>query len=136
MHILIISMDTILIKILNDYLSDQGHTVENTKSIFDLNKALEEFGTETDLLLLDLDVKHVRNFKLLYKLHQNFPHIPIAVITSISGVLPAGKSLSCGIYAYLRKPLCLSEMDLMISRLKRNGHMNNHPEDGQSPTMQ
>lgn len=121
MQIVIFSMDIVLNKTLNDYLSDQGYTVNCFESFFDLYKALEQVGCETDLLFIDFDMRYLSRSKpiLLKKLHLSFPYIPLVGITSISNILPVEKALSCGIYAYLRKPISLSEFDLLISNLNR-----------------
>jgi hypothetical protein len=60
---------------------------------------------------------------------ENIPHIfkktshllqdiPIIAITSASKVLPSKIANSCGIITYLRKPVSLSELDLLIIRLE------------------
>jgi DNA-binding NtrC family response regulator len=128
MQILIVSKDTILNQILYDYLSDQGHSVNYFISFLEFFKASNQVGSRADLLLVDFDLKYDDQLKLLKEIRISCPYIPIICIVYVSSILPADKSFLYGIYGYLRKPISLSEMDLLISRLNKENStfMYNH----------
>jgi DNA-binding NtrC family response regulator len=117
MQIIIFSNDSLLNEVLMDYLTDRGHRVTNFEAFPELNKMLQKNGSEPDLLLIDCNMEHVRKFIPIKQWHQSFPYIPIIFITPISGVLPVDEALTYGVYAYLRKPVSLSELELLLNRI-------------------
>ena len=124
MQILISSFDILLKKILYDYLTDQGHVVKIFDSLLELYCNLSQIRSHTDLILIDFMENETNQMRYINKMHHLLPGIPIVAITYISGILPVAEALSHGIYAYLRKPVSLSEIDLLISKTKIIGKNN------------
>ena len=59
---------------------------------------------------------------LLRPLHQEYPHVPVILLTGDGTILPAPEAVECGVFGFLHQPLHLAELELMLYRLGGNRH--------------
>lgn len=141
MNIAIMTKDRILWRTLSDYLVDSGHSISALEPPSSSQNNQEKLKTDIELLLYDLNVDHFRKAGLLKVLHKSRPNLPVIAVTSISSILPFTEAFSLGIFAYLRKPVSLSELDLLIARISNkpssssnnaNTNFSEHHQQGKS----
>jgi len=115
MKILLLEDDVILQEIIEEFLLEQGYTVE---SFFDGEKALDAIGTSAyDILLLDVNVPSISGFEILSYLRDIGNTTPAIYLTSLSGVNDLKKGFDIGADDYLRKPFELEELHIRIEHI-------------------
>lgn len=115
MKILLLEDDVILQEIIEEFLIEEGYTVE---SFFDGEKALDAIGTSSyDLLLLDVNVPSIDGFEILLYLRDIGNTTPAIYITSLSGINDLKKGFDLGADDYLRKPFELGELQARIEHI-------------------
>jgi two-component system OmpR family response regulator len=115
MKILLLEDDVILQEIIEEFLIEQGYSVE---SYFDGEKALDAIGTSGyDLLLLDVNVPSIDGFEILAYLRDIGNTTPVIYITSLAGVDDLKKGFDLGADDYLRKPFDLEELKARVEHI-------------------
>ena len=115
MKILLLEDDVILQEIIEEYLTEQGYSVE---SFFDGEKALDAIGTGSyDMLLLDVNVPSIDGFEILSYLREIGNTTPAIYITSLSSIDDLKKGFDLGADDYLRKPFELEELKARIDHI-------------------
>lgn len=115
MKILLLEDDVILQEIIEEFLIEEGYTVE---SFFDGEKALDAIGASSyDLLLLDVNVPSIDGFEILSYLRDIGNTTPAIYITSLSGINDLKKGFDLGADDYLRKPFELGELQARIEHI-------------------
>ena len=117
MKILLLEDDVILQEIIEEFLVEQGYSVE---SYFDGEKALDAIGTNVyDILLLDVNVPNIDGFEILSYLREIGNTTPVIYITSLAGMDDLKKGFDLGADDYLRKPFELEELNARIEHIVR-----------------
>jgi len=117
MKILLLEDDVILQEIIEEFLIEEGYTVE---SFFDGEKALDAVGVSSyDLLLLDVNVPSIDGFEILSYLRDIGNTTPAIYITSLSGINDLKKGFDLGADDYLRKPFELGELQARIEHIMK-----------------
>jgi len=115
MKILLLEDDVILQEIIEEFLVEQGYSVE---SFFDGDKALDAIGISNyDMLLLDVNVPTINGFEILSYLREIGNTTPAIYITSLAGVNDLKKGFDLGADDYLRKPFELVELQARIEHI-------------------
>ena len=117
MRIFIACEEQIVAKTFRDFLSDLGHDVVCFKSVCELLDEQEKRSGWADLIIIDPHAGNRNDTNLLYEVHKWSPEVPIIVTTTHESILPPDEAISYGVYAYLRKPISLAELELLLSRL-------------------
>ena len=98
-------------------LSDHSTQVVDVPSLRDLPDRLGEDCEPGDLAIVDLAGSDSEELAVLKEVHARFRDVPVVAMTDSSGVPPVDEAMSCGIHAYLRKPIRLLELELVVRRL-------------------
>jgi DNA-binding NtrC family response regulator len=72
--------------------------------------------TEIDVLLLDLTMPHVSGQELLKQIREQYPQVPVVVITGTSDVSTAVSCMKLGVFDYLVKTIEESKLIATVSR--------------------
>lgn len=83
----------------------------------DLRKKLETSDPKPDVLITSLADGNEDGLQLLQQTHQQYPELAIILITNGGRSLSASEAASCGLTAFLREPIRLSELELYLTRL-------------------
>jgi len=113
MRVCIAGEESIITQTLRGFLSDLGHQVVAAGSP---NELLGRLASQpVDLVIIDLhmpgDIEPIR------EVHQRYPDVAVMMMTAGHPPLSMEEALSCGVYAYLHKPISLIELELLLVRL-------------------
>ncbi|MDD2790022.1 MAG: response regulator transcription factor [Sulfurimonas sp.] len=115
MKILLLEDEVMLNESIQEYLQDQGHSVE---SYFDGLKAYESIQENAyDLLILDINVPGMDGLSFLERLHELKIHIPTIYISALVDIEDIARAYKLGCYDYLKKPFHLKELILRLDRI-------------------
>ncbi len=107
--ILIIDDDVDVLESLSANLRLTGY--HNVESLHDGRLAMEKLGEgHCACILLDLMMPLIPGKVLLEKIEENFPHIPVIVITAIDDIEMVISCMRAGAYDYLVKPIRLQRL--------------------------
>ncbi len=121
MKILLLEDDVILQEIIEEFLIENGYSVE---SFFDGEKALDAIGSNSyDMLLLDVNVPTIDGFEILSYLREIGNTTPAIYITSLAGVDDLKKGFDIGADDYLKKPFDLEELYIRIEHIVKIYHL-------------
>ncbi len=102
---------------LQSFLTDLGHEVVIAHSASGLFENLTRSLQPVDLILSDLRLPDREGIGLIHEIHRRYPGAPIIVMTGYSPTLSPDEAVANGVYAYLRKPVRLSELELLLVRV-------------------
>jgi DNA-binding NtrC family response regulator len=116
MLIYLVNNDSILIETLSDFLSNLGYGVRTIKST-ELLDNLDKEPQPVDVIIGDFCMPSDRIVALISEVHKRYPTTTTILITDYNYVLSNQDAISYGVHAYLRKPIRLYELELMLFRL-------------------
>jgi DNA-binding response OmpR family regulator len=117
MYIYLITEEPILAATVGEHLGGTGHVVTSCRDADEAFAAHASCGQSCDALLVDIaGPDHVAR-TVLNSLNGGFPGVPIIVMLTNGTTLTSEAALSLGVHAYLRKPISLRELELVLLRL-------------------
>ncbi|MCX6150376.1 MAG: sigma-54 dependent transcriptional regulator [Ignavibacteriales bacterium] len=112
--ILISDDDETLCYLLKEELINEGFNVD---AVYDGKYAIENLRNKNyDLLLLDLQMKEIAGEEVLKFANENFPLLPVIILTAKSEVRSAIDCIKMGAYDFVSKPYEFDELLITISR--------------------
>ena len=121
--ILIIEDDTSILRVINDNLKYEGYRVTSeTDGKKGLKLALE---TPPDLLLLDIMLPGMNGYEICRKLKNEYPELPIIMITARGSEMDKVSGLDIGADDYLTKPFSIPELLARIRAIFRRSVQGN-----------
>jgi len=115
MYLYIIDYEFIVSTTLRAFLTDLGHEVGCIHSVCDLMGCIESDPKRADVIIVDMLV--FNRGGPLREVHQRYPDIALVIMADVGAFLSSDEALLCGVYAYLRKPISLRELELLLVRL-------------------
>jgi len=113
MRVCIVGEESIVTQTLRGFLSDLGHQVA---VIGTTDELLDRLAVQpVDVVITDLHMPG--NVAPIREVHQRHPDVAIVMMTAGHPPLSMEEALSCGVYAYLHKPISLAELELLLVRL-------------------
>ena len=79
-------------------------------------QALDRFGPDVDLVLLDYRLPDSDGLRVLKKMKAAQPDVPIILLTAFSSIETAVEAMKHGAYHYANKPFNLEEMALVVAK--------------------
>jgi len=120
MRIYLIKDEPIITKTLQDFLSDLGHEVVSVKSVYELLGNLEKERQPVDLIIGDFYMPKGNAATLICELHKRYPNIAIVIMIVDGPILSTHEAVSYGVYSYIRKPISLAVLELLLARLSES----------------
>ena len=80
---------------------------------------------ETSLILLDMVMPNLNGRQLLALIRQEYPHIPVVMVTGLSDVETVVECIKCGAYDYLLKPVEPSRLIACVRNALRVNDLQN-----------
>jgi len=113
--ILIVDDDKYIPSLFEDVLSPLGHEVNARSTAEDAIEYLED--GEADLIFLDLKLPGMDGISFLKKLNHLQYKIPVVIITGYANIDTAVPAMKLGAYDYIRKPLNLDEILIIVNKV-------------------
>lgn len=113
-NLLIVEDEKLQRDILEDFLSKRGYSLYLAESQERAKEILQ--SKDINLILLDWRLPDGDGLDFLEFTRQNYPHIPVIMITAFASIEHAVNSMKKGAYYYLAKPINLEELLLLIDR--------------------
>jgi two-component system, NtrC family, response regulator AtoC len=98
---------------LAERLATEGLTVVEAGTA---QEALERFGPDVDLVLLDYRLPDSDGLRVLKKMKAAQPDVPIILLTAFSSIETAVEAMKQGAYHYANKPFNLDEIALVVAK--------------------
>lgn len=95
-------------------LEEAGHLVRGFNSMEDIIEALN--GSTPAVLITDIYLPPDDGLKLLRRLRDSHPHLPVVVVTARSDLQSAVSAYQGGAFEYLPKPFDVDELALVVTR--------------------
>ena len=98
---------------LSERLTADGCTIFEAGTARD---ALERFGPDIDLVLLDYRLPDSDGLRVLKKMKALHPDVPVILLTAFSSIETAVEAMKQGAYHYANKPFNLDEIALVVAK--------------------
>lgn len=119
-NILIIDDDPLFCELKSKLLFSSGFGVSTIQDPIQAQEIIKQ--TEFDLILTDLQMEKMDGLEFLNWANQNYPDIPVILITGFSSVETAVKAIKSGAYDYLEKNCPFEEILFKINRALEKKH--------------
>ncbi len=121
--LLIVEDDLALQKIIADLLQGEGFLTERVSTGADALRKIETISP--DMVLLDLGLPDIQGESILKVVREDYPEIPVIILTAKSKPQEIAQGLNLGADDYLAKPFAIEELLARINaRLKKSSDQN------------
>lgn len=115
----VVDRDELVRSTLTGFVRDLGYQVTGHATVDELwNAVLRGEGTP-GLVIAELAQNGHDPRRVLFELHRARPWVPVLVTDTCGLRLDAAEAVACGVHAWLRKPIRLAELELLLHRLGR-----------------
>lgn len=116
-NILIIDDDAGMLRALDKVLTGDGAVVGCSESAEEGMKILNDRQKRVDLVITDLRMPYVSGMTVIYVLHENFPRLPVMVLTAFGSPYVKAECIRQGAAAVLEKPVDTTQLLAAIERV-------------------
>lgn len=113
-RLLLVDDDRDLIESMGAWLNSIGYQTELADSLRAARRVMEQ--RPIDLALVDIRLEDGDGFELLAHLRQNYPQVPVVLISGYATPATASEALRVGAFDLLTKPLIDQELELTLKR--------------------
>ncbi|MBI2317191.1 MAG: sigma-54-dependent Fis family transcriptional regulator, partial [Betaproteobacteria bacterium] len=113
-RILVVDDEEIVIRSCLRILGEGGYEVEAVRSGREALEKIEE--TPYDVLILDIMMPGMDGLEVLQRVKETHPDIDIIMVTGLSQIETAVRSMKLGAFDYLPKPFNPDELKLVVGR--------------------
>src|SRR5262245_28453137 len=111
--ILVVDDEQLIRWSLSERLTAEGYDVVEAGMA---REALQRFGPDIDLVLLDFRLPDSDGLSVLKKMKAEQPDVPIILLTAFSSIETAVEAMKQGAYHYANKPFNLDEIALVVQK--------------------
>jgi DNA-binding NtrC family response regulator len=123
LNVLVVDDELILCQSVEKILKRKGHKVNAVTSVADALKSLDA-GNRYDLIIADLMMPQAGGLELLAAVQENWPELPVLIITGFSSIASAIETTKLGAAGYLPKPFTPEELgnavEAVLARSSKN----------------
>jgi len=117
--ILVVDDEDLICFVLTQLLKVHGYHVRTASRG---EEALEMMADQTPaLVILDIRMPGLSGFDVLHRARSAYPHIPVILMTALSGVRDAVEAMKSGAFDYVAKPFDNKEMIATVERALAQG---------------
>ena len=113
-RILIVDDEEIVVKSCLRILGDGAYAVESAQSGIEALRKIEESGF--DILILDIMMPQMDGLEVLQRVKESHPDIDVIMVTGLSQIETAVRSMKLGAFDYLPKPFDPDELKRVVER--------------------
>jgi len=114
--VLVVDDEVILCQSVGKILKRKGHKVDAVTSVADALKTLDA-GNKYDLIIADLMMPQAGGVELLSAVQENWPELPVLIITGFSSIASAVETTRLGAAGYLPKPFTPDELEKAVEAI-------------------
>lgn len=119
MRVLVVEDDPRIVSFLDKGLTAEGHSVTVASTAPEADAALEMYGAQLDLVLLDLGLPGGDGEDVLRRLRRRGTAVPVIVLTARAEVDDRVRGLDAGANDYLTKPFAFEELLARMRAVRR-----------------
>lgn len=112
--ILIVDDEEIVIRSCLRILGDSGYVVESAQDGWEALRRVDE--DHYDVIILDIMMPKIDGLKVLQHVKERHPDIDVIMVTGLSEIQTAVKSMKLGAFDYIPKPFDPDELKLVVER--------------------
>lgn len=116
--VLVVDDDEIIRQLLHEALTVEGYEPITVQSGEEALPALA--AREFDVIITDLSMPGMNGLELIRRTNIDHPHVPKIIITGAGTLENAIEAIRIGAYDYIRKPLNLGELWIVLDRAVKN----------------
>jgi DNA-binding NtrC family response regulator len=113
-RILVVDDEEIVVRSCLRILADGTYTVESAQSGIEALRKIEESGF--DILILDIMMPQMDGLEVLQRVKESHPDIDVIMVTGLSQIETAVRSMKLGAFDYLPKPFDPDELKRVVER--------------------
>ncbi len=114
--VLVVDDEVILCQSVEKILKRKGHKVDAVTSVAAALKTLDA-GNKYDLIIADLMMPQAGGMELLSAVQENWPELPVLIITGFSSIASAVETTKLGAAGYLPKPFTPDELEKAVEAI-------------------
>ncbi|MBA4393094.1 MAG: sigma-54-dependent Fis family transcriptional regulator, partial [Desulfobacca sp.] len=118
-HLLIVDDDPGTRFGFSKYLTKIGYEVHDASTLAEAREAVSQ--QRFDALLLDLCLPDGNGIEWIPVLRENFPDLPIIIITGVGDLPVAVEAMRCGADNYLTKPVDMASLEVFLRKSLEQG---------------
>lgn len=118
-HLYVVDDDADIQFLLRDFLEKEGFKVSTFSTPSEPIEELTTNKSACDLVLCDLKMPQMDGLEFVEKVKNGCPHLPIILMTAFGSVESAIEAMKRGAHDYVRKPLNLPELRVVVDRALR-----------------
>jgi DNA-binding NtrC family response regulator len=120
--IIIVDDELDMLELLEMILNEKTpHQVITTNNPLEVPRLMQQY--EADLLITDLRMPAMGGIELIQKVKEDYPNLPVIVITAYGSAQSAEESIAAGAYDYITKPFRKDQILITINRALEWGAM-------------
>ena len=119
MRVLVVEDDPRIVSFLDKGLTAEGHSVTCATTAPEAEAALDNYGDNVDLVLLDLGLPSGDGEDILRRLRRRGSTVPVIVLTARAEVADRVRGLDAGANDYLAKPFAFEELLARMRAVRR-----------------
>jgi len=119
MRVLVVEDDLRIVSFLDKGLTAEGHSVTCATTAPEAEAALDTYGDNVDLVLLDLGLPSGDGEDILRRLRRRGATVPVIVLTARAEVADRVRGLDAGANDYLVKPFAFEELLARMRAVRR-----------------
>lgn len=113
LRVLVVDDEVVLCQSVEKILKRKGHKIETVNSVADALHGLDA-GKTYDLIIADLMMPQAGGLELLAAVKENWPKLPVLIITGFSSIASAVEATKQGATGYLPKPFTPDELEQAV----------------------
>ncbi len=117
-RILIVDDEEPIQTLLVNFLSSLGHHCDMVSNGKEALKRLSQ--NRFDVVITDVVMPEMDGIALTQEISQNYPDLPVMVMTGFSDEFSAQKALSAGAREFIKKPFSLNEFSLRLTKMMQD----------------
>ncbi len=119
MNVGIVHSNPLIQSTLKEFLTQLRHGVFHVDNLNDLSTCISHFH-DIDVMIVEVLNLSETEVNKLRHLRELLPHVHLIVAKKHNSAFTVDKAFTLGIWAYLREPLCLEELELMLRNITAN----------------
>jgi len=121
MHTCLITSEPILSRTVEDFLTVLKHDVAHFQNVDEAVRDQSALDAPYGVILVEMTASDDAVSSILSRLHERHPNTPVVVMLTNGTTLTSEAAVAYGVQAYLRKPISLRELELILLRLPNGG---------------